>query len=212
MAHDFNEEWVPKTRLGTLVKDGQVTSMEEALESGLPVRESEIVDLLLPDLEDEVLDINMVQRMTDSGRRVKFRATVIVGNGDGFVGLGQAKDVQVGPAIRKAIDNAKINIKRIKRGCGSWECGCGLEHTVPSEVSGKAGSVLVKLKPAPRGLGLAAGGTAKKVLEKAGVKDVWTSTEGQTRTTLNFAKATYNALMNTGTVRRPLKFNDSEAQ
>ncbi len=212
MAYEFNEEWVPKTRLGTLVKEGQVNSMEEALDSGLPVRESEIIDLLLPDLEDEVLDINMVQRMTDSGRRVKFRATVIVGNGDGFVGLGQAKDVQVGPAIRKAIDNAKINIKRIKRGCGSWECGCGLEHTVPSEVSGKAGSVLVKLKPAPRGLGLAAGGTAKKVLEKAGVKDVWTSTEGQTRTTLNFAKATYNALINTGTVRRPLKFNDSEAQ
>ena len=84
------------------------------------------MDILLPNLEDEVLDINMVQRMTDSGRRVKFRATVIVGNGDGFVGLGQAKDNQVGPAIRKAIDNAKINMVRVKRGCGSWECACGL--------------------------------------------------------------------------------------
>jgi len=203
MAYQYEEEWVPKTRLGVLVSEGQITSMDEAIDSGLPIRESKIVDILLPDLEDEVLDINMVQRMTDSGRRVKFRATVIVGNGDGYVGLGQAKDVQVGPAIRKAIENAKINIIRVRRGCGSWECGCGLPHTVPSEVRGKAGSVTVELKPAPRGLGLAAGNTARKVLEKAGIKDVWTRTEGQTRTTLNFAKATYNALVITGTVRIP---------
>jgi small subunit ribosomal protein S5 len=201
MAYQYEEEWIPKTRLGELVSAGQITSMDEAIESGLPIRESRIVDILLPELEDEVLDINMVQRMTDSGRRVKFRATVIVGNGDGYVGLGQAKDVQVGPAIRKAIDNAKINIIKVRRGCGSWECGCGLPHTVPSEVQGKAGSVTVELKPAPRGLGLAAGDTARKVLEKAGIKDVWTRTEGQTRTTLNFAKATYNALVNTGTIR-----------
>jgi small subunit ribosomal protein S5 len=201
MAYQYEEEWTPKTRLGELVSAGQITSMDEAIESGLPIRESRIVDILLPELEDEVLDINMVQRMTDSGRRVKFRATVIVGNGDGYVGLGQAKDVQVGPAIRKAIDNAKINIIKVRRGCGSWECGCGLPHTVPSEVQGKAGSVTVELKPAPRGLGLAAGDTARKVLEKAGIKDVWTRTEGQTRTTLNFAKATYNALVNTGTIR-----------
>lgn len=206
MAYEYEEEWVPKTRLGILVSEGQITSMDEAIDSGLPIRESKIVDILLPELEDEVLDINMVQRMTDSGRRVKFRATVIVGNGDGYVGLGQAKDVQVGPAIRKAIENAKINITKVRRGCGSWECGCGLDHTVPSEVRGKAGSVTVELKPAPRGLGLAAGDTARKVLEKAGIKDVWTRTEGQTRTTLNFAKATYNALVNTSTIRLPQSY------
>jgi small subunit ribosomal protein S5 len=211
MAYQYEEDWVPLTRLGSLVSEGQITSMDEAIESGLPIRESNIVDILLPGLEDEVLDINMVQRMTDSGRRVKFRATVIVGNGDGYVGLGQAKDGQVGPAIRKAIRNAKMNITRVKRGCGSWECGCGLPHTVPSEVRGKAGSVNVELKPAPRGLGLAAGDTARKVLEKAGIKDVWTRTEGQTRTTLNFAKATYNALKHTGTIRQPLKMEFKEA-
>lgn len=206
MAYEFKEEeWIPQTRLGKLVQEGQITSMDEAMDSGLPLREAKIVDILLNDLEDEVLDINMVQRMTDSGRRVKFRATVIVGNGDGFVGLGQAKDNQVGPAIRKAIDSAKINLIRVKRGCGSWECACGLSHTVPSEVIGKAGSVKVILKPAPRGLGLAAGGTAKKVLEKAGIKDVWTRTEGTTRTTLNFAKATFNALQATTTVRCQLR-------
>ncbi|WP_094228584.1 30S ribosomal protein S5 [Methanolobus psychrotolerans] len=211
MAYEYEEEWVPQTRLGILVQEGQITSMDEAIESGLPIRESNIIDILLPDLVDEVLDINMVQRMTDSGRRVKFRATVIVGNGNGFVGLGQGKDVQVGPAIRKAISNAKINIIKVTRGCGSWECACGLGHTVPSEVRGKAGSVIVELKPAPRGLGLAAGDTARKVLEKAGIKDVWTRTEGTTRTTLNFAKATFNALQNAGTVRVPVRLEKKEA-
>ncbi|MCE8423755.1 MAG: 30S ribosomal protein S5, partial [Candidatus Methanoperedens sp.] len=143
----------------------------------------------------------MVQRMTDSGRRVKFRATVIVGNGDGFIGLGDGKDVQVGIAIKKAIDDAKMHVMGIKRGCGSWECGCGLGHTVPFEVTGKAGSVVVALLPAPRGLGLASGGTAKKVLEIAGIKDVWAKASGETRTTLNFAKATYNALIRTTTLK-----------
>ncbi len=194
-------EWVPQTRLGKLVKEGQVTTMNEALESGLPIRESQIVDALIPEIRDEVLDINMVQRMTDSGRRVKFRATVIVGNGDGFVGIGEGKDVQVGIAIKKAIDTAKMNIKGIKRGCGSWECGCGQGHTVPFMVEGKAGSVTVELKPAPRGLGLASGGTAKKVLDIAGIKDVWARAKGETRTTLNFARATYNALVMTTTMK-----------
>lgn len=207
----YEDEWVPKTRLGKLVVDGQVATMEEAIESGLPIREPQIVDMLLPNLEDEVLDINMVQRMTDSGRRVKFRATVIVGNGDGYVGLGQAKDVQVGPAIRKAIDAAKLNITYIRRGCGSWECACGLPHTVPYTVSGKAGSVTVTLIPAPRGLGIAAGNTATKVLEKAGIKDVWTKTFGTTRTTLNFAKATFEALRNVNVMRLPVNYSMEEA-
>ncbi|MDV0446732.1 hypothetical protein MsAg5_05840 [Methanosarcinaceae archaeon Ag5] len=206
MAYE-EAEWVPKTRLGKLVADGQITTMEDAIKSRLPLREPQIVDILLPDLTDEVLDINMVQRMTDSGRRVKFRATVIVGNGNGYVGLGQGKDVQVGNAIKKAIEAAKLNIQHITRGCGSWECDCGNEHTVPYEATGKIGSVVVTLIPAPRGLGIAAGNTAKKVLEKAGIRDVWTQTEGTTRTTLNFAKATFVALNNVSTMRLPKKGN-----
>jgi small subunit ribosomal protein S5 len=207
----FDQDWVPKTRLGKLVFEGQVTSMEEAIKSGLPIREPRIIDMLLPDLEDEVLDINMVQRMTDSGRRVKFRATVIVGDRNGYVGLGQAKDVQVGPAIRKAIDAAKLAITYIRRGCGSWECACGLPHTVPYEVKGKAGSVSVILIPAPRGLGIAAGNTATKVLEKAGIKDVWTNTFGTTRSTLNFAKATFDALNHVNVMRLPIYRRKEEA-
>lgn len=201
MRMQYREEWVPKTKLGKLVYEGQITTFDEALRSRLPIKEAGIVDTLLPGLEDEVLDINMVQRMTDSGRRVKFRATVIVGNKDGYIGIGQGRDKQVGPAIRNGIDVAKLNIIKVQRGCGSWECGCGEGHSVPFKVMGKAGSVQITLIPAPRGLGIAAGETAKKVMDMAGIQDVWTKSSGNTRTTLNFAKATYNALRNTVTMR-----------
>jgi len=199
----FSEEtWVPKTKLGKMVQEGEITSLDEVFASGLPLKEAMIIDTLLPELVDEVLDINMVQRMTDSGRRVKFRATVVVGNDDGYVGVGCGKDVQVGSAIKKAICDAKLNLIPVKRGCGSWECGCQQPHSVPFEVKGKAGSATVTLKPAPQGLGIAAGETAKKVLTLAGIKDVWTETSGKTRTTLNFAKATYEALKQTAIMRR----------
>jgi len=197
----YQEEWIPTTRLGKLVYEGQVTTFDEAIASGLPIKEAGLIDALIPGLEDEVLDINMVQRMTDSGRRVKFRTTVIVGNRDGYIGLGEGMDVQVGRAIKKGIDDAKRNVMKVNRGCGSWECGCGQPHTVPYQVVGESGSVRVVLIPAPRGLGIAAGDTSKKVMDMAGIKDVWTRTAGSTRTTINFAKATYNALVNTITVR-----------
>ena len=197
------EEWIPKTRLGKLVAKGEITSMSEALKTGYPLKEVEIVDTLLPEMEDQVLDVNMVQRMTDSGRRTKFRVVVAVGNKDGFVGIGVAKDKEVGMAIRKAVDNAKLNIIEVKRGCGSWECGCGMPHSLPFKVEGKSGSVRVILKPAPRGVGLAVGNVAKVVLGLAGIKDVWGITKGETRTTINYAKAVYNALKNTAIYKPP---------
>ena len=201
--NNYEQEWIPKTKLGKLVAEGKIKSMEEVLESGLPIREHQIVDHLLPDLSDEILDINMVQRMTDSGRRVKYRVLVVIGNKEGYVGLGQAKDNQVASSIRKAIVDAKLNLIKVDRGCGSWECDCGLGHSVPFEVMGKSGSVRITLKPAPMGLGLACGETAKKVLEFAGIRDVWTNSKGLTRTTINFAKATFNALKQMDTMRVP---------
>lgn len=197
----MNGEWEPRTRLGELIRSGEITTMHEALKTGLPLREPEIVDLLLPNLEDEVLDVNMVQRMTDSGRRVKFSITVVVGNRDGYVGIGQFKGKEVGPSIRKAINNAKLNIIEIKRGCGSWECGCGTTHTIPFQVRGKASSCEVVLKPAPRGVGLAVGDVAKHILRLAGYEDVWGFTRGQTRTTVNYAKAVFDALEQMATIR-----------
>jgi len=194
-------DWMPKTRLGKLVVEGKITTMTEALQTGLPLREPEIVDILLPDLADEVLDVNMVQRMTDSGRRVKFAITVVVGNQDGFVGLGRLKGKEVGPAIRAAIDVAKLNIIEVKRGCGSWECGCLTPHSLPFEIEGHAGSVVVQLKPAPRGTGLAIGDIAKSVLKMAGVDDAWGFTKGHTKTTINYSIAAFEALRSTSQMR-----------
>jgi len=194
-------EWAPKTQLGKLVKSREITTMSDALKSGLPLREPEIVDLLLPDVEDEVIDVKMVQRMTDSGRRVKFVITVAVGNKDGFIGLGQAKGKEVGTSIKRAIDNAKLNMIEIRRGCGSWQCGCGTPHTIPFAVTGKSASVEVTFKPAPRGIGLATGEVAKKILRLAGVKDCWAFTEGKTKTIVNYAKSVYNALQKNATTR-----------
>ncbi len=190
-------EWVPRTALGKRVIKGEVTSLGEALATDLPLREPEIVDILLPELEDEVLDVNMVQRMTDSGRRVRFAITVVVGNSDGFVGLGRARGTEVGPAIRRAIDDAKVNMIQVKRGCGSWECGCFRAHTLPLKVRGVSGSVRVTLKPAPQGVGLAVGDIAKSVLRLAGIKDAWAFTQGHTKTTVNYALATFDALKRT---------------
>jgi len=194
-------EWVPKTYLGRIVMKGEFTTMAAVLQSGLVLREPEIVDILLPELEDEVLDVNMVQRMTDSGRRVNFAVTTVVGNGDGFVGVGRARGKEVGPTIRRSIDNAKVNVIEVKRGCGSWECGCLRPHSLPFQVTGKSGSVVVTLKPAPRGVGLAMGDIAKSVVAFAGVQDAWGFTRGHTKTTVNYSLATFNALAATGRLR-----------
>lgn len=194
-------EWIPRTELGKKVKDGSITSISEVLRSSNKIMEIGIINTLMPELNEkdyqEVLNVNMVQRMTDSGRRVKFSVVAIVGNKDGFVGLGEAKAAEVGPAIRKALDNAKLNLIEIRRGCGSWECACGRHHSVPFKVTGKSSSVTVILKPAPRGLGLAIGDVGKKMLTLAGIKDVWSFTRGQTQTTVNFAKAVFAALNQT---------------
>ncbi|ERG92758.1 MAG: ribosomal protein archaeal type S5 [Haloquadratum walsbyi J07HQW1] len=198
-----SDGWTPRTRLGRMVQDGDVTSMEQALNSGLPLKEPELVDQLLPGLDDEVLDINMVQRMTDSGRRVKFRCVVAIGNRDGFLGYAEGRDDQVGSAIQKAIDVAKLNLISVDRGSGSWEDSAGGVNSLTRNAEGKAGSVTVEVMPAPQGLGLAAAETVSNILELAGVQDAWTRSNGNTRTTVNLAKATYNALRNASQSRTP---------
>lgn len=194
---NFNmEEWEPKTNLGQMVKEGKITDIDEIFENGLPIMELEIIDALLPDLEEEVMDVNLVQRMHKSGRKVNFRVIVSVGDKNGYVGLGQGKAKEVGPAIRKAVDNAKYNVIKVRRGCGDWGCVCGKEHTVPFQVQGKSGSVRVTLIPAPGGVGLAIGNVGKTILRLAGIEDVWSETRGQTQTTINFAGAVFEALKN----------------
>jgi small subunit ribosomal protein S5 len=194
MNNYAKEEFVPKTQLGHMVKEGKITDIDEIFDKGLPIMELGIVDTLLPDLEEEVMDVNLVQRMHKSGRKVNFRVIVAVGNKNGYVGLGQGKAKEVGPAIRKAVDNAKFNIIKVRRGCGDWGCVCGREHTVPFKVEGKKGSVRVTLIPAPGGVGLAIGNVGKTILGLAGIDDVWSQTMGQTQTTINFAGAVFEAL------------------
>jgi small subunit ribosomal protein S5 len=186
--------WQPKTRLGRMVQSGKILTYEEALATGLPVREVEIVDALIPGLEDEVISVNMIQRMTDSGRRVRFNVMACVGNEDGYVGLCICKGKEVASTIRKSIDNAKLNLIRVQRGNGSWESSEGFGTSVPFAVTGRSGSTRITLLPAPAGKGLVIGGTGKTVLRLAGVTDVWSRSKGQTRTTINFAQATFNAL------------------
>ena len=191
------EDWEPKTKLGKLVKEGRIISIYEIFQYGYVIKEPEIVKFLVPDLEYEVIEIRLVQKQTDSGERSKFRAAVVVGNRAGLVGVGIDKDRQVPQAIQKALNKALLNIAPVKRGCGSWECGCGASHSIATASEGKWGSVKVFLKPAPRGLGIVAGDTAKKVIQLAGIQDVWAIAFGETRTPLSFAMATYDALRNT---------------
>jgi small subunit ribosomal protein S5 len=186
--------WTPKTRLGREVMAGRIVTYDAALASGLPIREVEIVDALIPNLEDEVIKVNMIQRMTDSGRRVRFNVMACVGNKDGYVGLAMAKGKEVATAIRKSLVAAKLNLIQVQRGNGSWESSAGPGTSVPFKVVGQAGSTRVTLMSAPAGKGLVIGETGKRVLELAGITDVLSRTKGQTRTTINYAAATFNAL------------------
>ena len=111
-AEERISKWSPKTELGKMVVSGEVTTIDQALASGLPLREPPIVDLLLPDLMEEVIDIHMVQRMSDSGRRVRFAVTTIVGNGNGIVGLGRVSGKLVRPTITKALDDKDTRVNK----------------------------------------------------------------------------------------------------
>jgi len=197
------EKWVPKTKLGRMVREGQISSIFEIFEEGYKIKEVEIVDVLVPDLRDDVIDITLVQKQTDAGERSRFRAIVAVGNSDGLIGLGTGKAPRVRNAIEKGIRTAKMSLYPIRRGCGSWECDCGEPHTIPFKVQGKCGSVVMTLLPGTKGLGLVAGDTAKRVLALAGVRDCWTKTVGATKTTVSFSFATFEALKQTVKLMTP---------
>ncbi|MEX2684928.1 MAG: 30S ribosomal protein S5 [Candidatus Sigynarchaeota archaeon] len=195
-------KWEPRTKLGKMVNEGRITSIDEVFTNIMPIKEVEIVDKLVPGIKEEVCDVKLVQKQTDAGELSNFKVTVVVG-ADGYIGLGEAKAKEIGPAIHKAINLAKLGLIPVKRGCGSWECGCGDPHTIPFRVVGKAGSVEIELIPAPKGIGLAVGDTAKVVLQLAGIKDIWSRTSGRTRSTSNMTKATFEALKKTMKVSSP---------
>jgi len=190
------EEWNPVTKIGRLVKDKQVKNIEEIYRYSIPIKEAQIIDALFEDkLKEEVMKIMPVQKQTQAGQRTRFKAFVLIGDSNGHIGLGVKVAKEVQGAIKGAITDAKINLVPVRR--GYWGNKIGKPHTVPTKVTGKCGSVRVRLVPAPRGTGIVAAGAPKKVLTLAGIQDCYTSSNGNTKTRGNFLKATYDALSKT---------------
>jgi len=213
MAEEANQRaldsWVPKTALGKKVREGKVKNIDEVLDQ--VILEEQIVDLLLP-TESDLLLIGQskgkfgggkrrawkqTQKKTIDGNVPSFTCGLIVGDKNGHVGVGFGKAKETLPAREKALRKAKLNVIKITRGCASFDCLCSEPHTVPFIVEGKCGSVIVRLMPAPQGTGLVIGDECKKILKLAGIKDVYSKTFGQTRSTMNLAIACIEALKKT---------------
>lgn len=187
-------EWVPVTKLGRLVKAGKIQSLEEIFLFSLPVKEVQIIDTFITkeSLKDEVMKIMPVQKVSAAGQRTRFKAFIVVGDGNGHIGFGVKCANEVSIAIRGAMIAAKLAIIPVRR--GYWGNKVGLPHTVPAKITGSCGSVRVRLIPAPRGAGLVAAPVTKKVLSMAGIRDIYTSSHGHTRTMGNFIGAVFDAL------------------
>jgi small subunit ribosomal protein S5 len=210
-----NRGWTPKTKLGRQVKAGEI-GVDQIFEIGQSIREPQIIDLLFPNLQETMMLIGgspgkgggiqrrpsrRTVRVHKSGRRTNISMMTIVGDTRGYLGVGIGKASANKVAREKALNAAKLNMFPVKKGCGSWECNCGQGHSIPFTVHGKAGSVEVKLMPAPKGLGLCVSDEMKKVFEIAGIKDVRIKTRGKTHSRINFICAIEDALRNINKVK-----------
>ena len=135
-------------------------------------------------LEEKVISITKVTKVTKGGRHFRFKADVAVGNRKGLVGIGTGKSNEVAEAIKKAITAANKNVVKIN---------LIDNRTIPHDQTSKVGRAVVLLKPAKEGRGIIAGGAARAVLELAGVKDIVAKSLGA-NTQVNVAKATLEAL------------------
>ncbi len=138
------------------------------------------------EFKSEVLDIGRIERMTAGGRRLRFRALVVLGDQKGKVGVGLNKGSDVSEAIEKATKTAKKNMITIPL----------KEGTIPHEVEGKYGAARVLLRPQKKGRGLVAGGTVRAICTMAGVENISSKLLGKTRNKINNSRATMRALGN----------------
>ena len=199
--------WKPKTKIGRLVKEGKIKDIDGVLEK-YKILEKEIVDSLI-NTKTDLLAIGQAkgkfgggkrrvwkqtQRKTAEGNVPTFSCMAVVGDENGHVGLGLGKAKETLPAREKAMRKAKLSLIKVIRGCGSFDCSCHEKHSVPFKTEGKCGSSRLVLYPAPQGTGLVVGNEVKKILKLAGIRDIYGKTFGQTRSTINLAKACINAL------------------
>ncbi len=205
------QAWSPKTQIGRDVKDGKIKNIDEILLSKKRILEPEIVDSLVSLDKDLILvgqskgkfgggkrrAWRQTQKKTMEGNILTFSSMAVVGDKNGHVGLGLGKSKETLPSREKAVRLAKLNIIKVHRGCGHFDCSCSEPHSIPYTVEGKCGSVVIKLLPAPQGTGLVIGDECKKILRLAGIKDVYSYTKGQGRTTINSANACMMALKRT---------------
>lgn len=138
-----------------------------------------------PDFDQKVLDIRRTARVVAGGRRFTFRATVVVGNHNGKVGLGVGKGVDVSGAVEKAVFQAKKHLMQIP---------ITKTKTIPYGVEGKCAAARVMLKPAREGKGLVAGGPIRVIADFAGIRNLTAKILGRTPNKLNNGKATMVAL------------------
>jgi small subunit ribosomal protein S5 len=141
---------------------------------------------VVKEYEERVVAINRVTKVVKGGKRMKFSALVVIGNGKGKFGFGTGKSGEVPDAIKKAVDNAKRNLMDVKIVEGG---------TIPHDIIGKFGATNVFLKPAPEGTGIVAGGPVRAILELSGVKNVYSKVYGS-RNKINIIRATADALAN----------------
>lgn len=212
-GNDRVSGWAPKTKLGKDVKSGKIKDIDEILDNNKKILEAEVVDSLI-NVQSDLLSIGQskgkfgggkrriwrqTQRKTKEGNVPTFSTLAVIGDGNGHVGIGAGRSSETLPAREKAIRKAKLNIFKIKRTCSGFDCSCSEKHTIPFKVTGKAGSVRVTLIPASQGTGLVVANELKKILNLAGVKDVYSKTFGKKRTTFNLVKACIDALEKTNT-------------
>jgi small subunit ribosomal protein S5 len=203
--------WVPKTKLGKEVKSKKIKDIDEILDNNIKILEEKIVDALL-NLKSDLIFIGQSKGKFGGGKRRAWKQTqrktkqknvptfstlAVIGDENGHVGVGMGRAKETLPARDKAIRKAKLEIIKVGRGCASFDCACEEQHSIPFKVEGKSGSVEIILIPAPQGTGLVVANELKKVLKLAGIKDVYSKTFGQTRTTINLAKACIEALKKT---------------